>query len=112
VDHILAAQPILSAHEAVKSSLTPRRRNLPRTVELLCHRHGEAKALKIARREQKVARQKRSRTNFAFWGAVAVEIELRKGIAPDDREAKQVKLVGETSGERVATEILEGKASE
>jgi hypothetical protein len=79
---------------------------------LLCHQHGEAKALKIAKREQKLARQKRSRTNFAFWGAVVTEIELRKGVAPDDREAKQVKLFDETSGEWVATEISEGQASE
>jgi hypothetical protein len=81
VDLIIAAQPIAPAPEAVRRSLTPRR-NVPRTIELLCHRHGEAKALKIARREQKLARQKRSRTNFAFWAAAVVEIELRSGIAP------------------------------
>jgi hypothetical protein len=75
VDLIMAAQPTLSAPEAVKPTLTPRRRNVPRTVELLCHRHGEAKALKIAGREEKLARQKRSRTNFAFWAAVVVALE-------------------------------------
>jgi hypothetical protein len=112
-DLIIAAQPILSAPEAVKPSLTPRRRNAPRTAELLWHRHGEANARKIARREQKQARQKRSRTQFAFWAAVGAEIELRTGIAPDDREAKSVSLnAGQTSGEGVGAEILEGKESE
>jgi hypothetical protein len=112
VDLVMARQPIPSAPEAVKRSLTPRRRNVPRTIEQLFHRHGEAKALKIAKREQKLARQKRSRTNFAFWAAALVEIELRTRIAPDDRDAKQVKLADETSGERVEPKILKGKASE
>jgi hypothetical protein len=88
----MTVQPDQPADEPVRPSLTPGRRNLPRTVDLLCHRNGEAKALKIARREQKLARQKRSRANFAFWAAAVVEIELRKGIAPDDREADSVRF--------------------
>jgi hypothetical protein len=80
---VIAAQPILSTPEAVEPSLPPRRRNAPRTTEMLCHRHGEAKARKIAGREQKQARQKRSRAQFAFWADVGAEIELRRRIAPD-----------------------------
>ena len=108
----MAAQPIRSAPKAVKPSLTPRRRDVPQTVELLCDRHGEAKARKLAEREQKRARQARSRKQFAFWAAVVAEIELRRGIAPDDRAAEQMGLAGQGSGEVVVTEILEGKASE
>jgi hypothetical protein len=81
-------------------------------VELLCNRHGEAKARKLAEREQKRARQARSRKKFAFWAAVGVEIELRRGTAPDDRDAKGARLAGQMSGEGVGTEILEGEASE
>jgi hypothetical protein len=74
-EFITAAPAIASALNAVQPSSTRRRRNVPGTAERLCHRHGEAKARKIARREQREARQKRSRTNFAFWAAVAVELE-------------------------------------
>jgi hypothetical protein len=63
VDLIMAVQPIAYAPEAVKRNLT-RRRNVPRTIELLCHRHGEAKAFEIARREQKLARQKTGGTKI------------------------------------------------
>ena len=75
------APPVRSAPNTVKSSVTRRRSDVAQTVELLCHRHGEAKARAVAGREQKRARQKRSRTQFAFWAAVAVEIELRTGGA-------------------------------
>jgi hypothetical protein len=44
---------------------------------------GEATARKIAGREQKQARQKRSCTQFAFWAAVAAEIELRRRLPPN-----------------------------
>jgi hypothetical protein len=86
-DLIIAAQPILSAPEAAKPILTPRRRNAPGTAQLLWHRHGEANARKIARREQKQARQKRSRTQFAFWAAVVAELEKHSSaeIAQDER---------------------------
>jgi hypothetical protein len=75
------APPVRSAPKDVKPGVTPRGRDVAQTVELLCHRHGEAKARDVAGREQKRARQKRSRTQFAFWAAVAVEIELRTGGA-------------------------------
>jgi hypothetical protein len=108
----MAAQAVRSAPEAVKPSLRPRRRDVSRTAELLCDRHGEATARKLAGREQKRARRARSRKQFAFWAAVAVEIELRTGIAPDDREAEQASLAAKLYGEGVLGEILEGKASE
>jgi hypothetical protein len=108
---LVEAQPVQSALIDVKPSLTPRRRDPPRTAEQLCHRHGEANARKIAGREQKQARQKRSRTNFAFWAAVVVAIELRRGIAPDDRAAKSVRLnAGQTSGEGAVAKIFEGES--
>ena len=105
----MAAQPIRSAPKAVKPSLTPRRRDAPQTAELLCYRHGEAKARKLAGLEQKRARQARSRKQFAFWAAVAVEIELRRGIAPDDREAEQMGLASNVR-RRVVTEHFGGKS--
>jgi hypothetical protein len=108
----MAAQPIRSAPKAVKPRLTPRRRDVPETVELLCDRHGDAKARKLVGLEQKRARRARSRKQFAFWAAVVAEIELRRGIAPDEGEAKSVRLVAQTSSEGVGTKILEGKASE
>jgi hypothetical protein len=104
----MVAQPILSARRTVKPILTPRRRNVPETVKLLCNRHGEAKARKLAEREQKRARQARSRKQFEFWAAVVVEIELRRGIAPDDRDAKGMRLAGQMSGEGVGTEFFGG----
>jgi hypothetical protein len=85
---LAGAQADYPAPEAVKPSLTPpRRRNAPGTAELLWHRHGEANARKIARREQKQARQKRSRTQFAFWAAVGAELEKHSSaeIAQDER---------------------------
>jgi hypothetical protein len=85
---LAGARPGCSALKAVKPSLTPPRRNVPKTAELLCCRHSEAKASKLAGREQQRARQARSRNDFAFWAAVAAEIELQKGIAPGDREAE------------------------
>jgi hypothetical protein len=108
----MAAQPIRSALKPLKPRLTPRCRDVPETAELLCYRHGDAKARKLAGLEQKRARRARSRKQFAFWAAVVAEIELRRGIAPDDGEAKSVRLVARTSGEVIGAEILEGKASE
>ena len=108
----MAARPVQSAPRAVKPRLTPRRHDVPETAELLCYRHGDAKARKLAGLEQKRARRARSRKQFAFWAAVVAEIELRRGIAPDDGEAKSVRLIARTSGEVVGAEILEGKASE
>jgi hypothetical protein len=74
------------APKAIKASLTPRHRDVRQTVELLCYWHGEAKARKLAGREQRRARQARSRKQFAFWAAVAVELEkqLRAGIGQDE----------------------------
>jgi hypothetical protein len=94
----MVAQPILPARRAIKPILTPRRRDVPETVELLCNRHGEAKARKLAEREQKRARQARSREQFGFWAAVVVEIELRRGITPDDRAAEQGRFVARAGG--------------
>jgi hypothetical protein len=107
----MAAHPVRSALKPLKPRLTPPRRDVPETVELLCYRHGDAKARKLAGLEQKRARRARSRKQFAFWAAVVAEIELRIGIAPDGLEAEQVRLA-QTSGEVFGAEILEGKASE
>jgi hypothetical protein len=84
----MVAQSIRSAPKVLQPILTPRRRDVPQTVELLCHWHGEANARKLAGREQRLARQKRSRSKFAFWAAVAAEIESRRGISPADRKAE------------------------
>jgi hypothetical protein len=105
----MAAQPIRPAPTAVKPRLT-RRRDVPETAELLCYRHGDAKARQLAGLEQKRARRARSRKQFAFWAAVVAEIELRRGIAPDDGEAKSERLVARTSGEVVVTEVSEGES--
>jgi hypothetical protein len=88
----MSAQPIRSSPRAAKLSLTLLRRDARQAAELLCDRHGEAKAHKLVGLEQKRARQARSRKQFAFWAAVAVEIELRARIAPDDQAAE----LGET----------------
>jgi hypothetical protein len=84
---IMAAQPARFAPKAVKARLTRRRGGVLQTVELLCHGHGGAKARKLAGREQKRARQARSRKQFAFWAAVAAELEkqLRAGIGQDEQ---------------------------
>jgi hypothetical protein len=86
----MAVQPVRSAPKAIKAikaSLTPRRGDVPQTVELLCYRHGRVEARKLAGREQKRARQARSRKQFAFWAAVAAELEkqLRAGISQDEQ---------------------------
>jgi hypothetical protein len=94
----MTPQPIRFAPKAVKPMLTSRRRDVPQTAELLCGRHGEAKARKLVEREQKRARRARSRKQFAFWAAVAVEIELRRGIAPGDREAEEVRSAAPNVG--------------
>jgi hypothetical protein len=84
---IVAARAVRSAPKAIKASLTPRHRDVRQTVELLCYWHGEAKARKLAGREQKRARQARSRKQFAFWAAVAAELEkdLRAEIGQDEQ---------------------------
>ena len=105
----MAAQPIQSARRAVKPTLGQRRRDVPQTVELLCNRHGEAIAQKLAERERKRARQARSRKHFGFWTAVVAEIELRRANAPGGRHPEQT---GFARCEMVMTEILEGQASE
>jgi hypothetical protein len=113
VEFVMSAQPIRSAPKAaVKPRLTSRRRDAPQTAELLCDRHGEAKARKLVEREQKHARQARSRKQFTFWAAVMREIELRREIAPDHRGAEEMGFAGQGSGEVAVSEILEGKASE
>jgi hypothetical protein len=43
----------------------------PAAVALLCARHGEADARKIALKEQRRAKRARSKRRFAFWAEVA-----------------------------------------
>jgi hypothetical protein len=56
----------------------------PVVVALLRAQHGGAKARLIALREQRKARQARSRRRFAFWVEVATRIEN----GTDDADAR------------------------
>ena len=49
-------------------------------VSILLEEHGNTKARERALREQQNARRARSRKRFAFWVAVASEIDARQQV--------------------------------
>lgn len=49
--------------------------SVPAAVDWLCSRHGGAEARRLARLEQRKARQARSRKRFAYWAAIAAELD-------------------------------------
>ncbi len=49
--------------------------NPPTVAAILCVRHGEADACKIALREQRRAKQSRSKRRFVFWREVVTPID-------------------------------------
>jgi hypothetical protein len=49
--------------------------NPPAVVAVLCTRHGEADACKIALREQRRAKRAGSKRRFVFWREVVTQID-------------------------------------
>jgi len=66
--------------DPVNTETMPRRMSIPDAVDWLRSRHGGDKARRLARLEQQKARRARSRKRFAYWAAVAAELELASPV--------------------------------
>ena len=62
------------------------RMTISAAIGLLREAHGEAKALEMARMEQRRARQARSRKRFDFWQEIALRLEGGASQAPKSND--------------------------
>ena len=65
--------------DLVNTDCLPRRMSAPAACEWLCARHGGDKARRLVRLEQQKARRARSRKRYAYWTAVAAELDADRG---------------------------------
>ncbi len=106
-------RPMPSTRKPNKAKSAPRRRGVTKTAELLNARYDEVEAQEIVARELLRARRARSRTQFAFWTAVAAELKLRKLVASGDHQMEAAnRAAGKTSGTGLTTKSLEGNDNE